>query len=66
MRQADKESGARNAGMGTEPRSQNKMASSEIRQGWRVLGKSGFDQDFVNNAPKKSEIVAAKGDLGEG
>lgn len=66
VRQADKESGARNAGMGTEPRSQNKMASSEIRQGWRVLGKSGFDQDFVNNAPKKSEIVAAKGDLGEG
>ena len=66
VRQADKESGARNAGMGTEPPSENKVASSEIRQGWRVLGKSGFDQDFVNNAPKKSEMVVAGKDLGTG
>lgn len=63
VRQADKDSGARNAGMGAAPSTENKMASSEIRQGWRVLGKSGFDQDFVNNAPLESEIVTAKKSL---
>lgn len=60
VRQAEKERGALNAGLSQDTRTENKMASSTMRQGWRVLGKSGFDQDFVNNAPKESEIVAAK------
>lgn len=59
VRQAEKERGARNAGLSQDTVTENKMASSTMRQGWRVLGKSGFDQDFVNNAPKESEIVTA-------
>ena len=52
--QQDKEDGAESVGLNAFDR-RPELASSEVRQGWHVLGQSGFTQDFNSNTPSEAD-----------